>query len=96
MRERKEVVKGLSKRKVILVRLRNESAFLTKDTLISIVFKGLKDVPRTINAEMEQAFRSIHKSAILPVSVPPGTHSAEITYYTSNPDNDLQQLSVVR
>jgi hypothetical protein len=86
VREQKKILKGLKNCNVILVRLKRESSFSTKTTGIKIVFHGLYEKKVAFLAEMEHFFKQIGNSSVLPVALPRGTESAEITFSTNGFD----------
>jgi hypothetical protein len=86
VQDRKKILKGLKNCSVILVRLKEGGSFSTKTTGIKIVFQGIHDKKVAFLAEMEHFFKQIGNSSVLPIALPRGTESAEITFSTSGFD----------
>lgn len=86
VQERKKILKGLKNCSVILVRLKQGSSFSTKTTAIKIIFQGIHDKKVAFLAEMEHFFKQIGNSSVLPITLPRGTESAEITFSTNGFD----------
>lgn len=94
VKEKKKILKGLKNCRVILVRLKAGSSFSKKTTGIKIVFKGLQEKQVAFFAELEHFFTQIGNSSVLPIALPHGTESAEISFSTNSPDHDLNSLMV--
>lgn len=95
MREMRRILTELSEKRTMLIFLKDGSSISSKTTKVSIKYKGVEDSSVQFFAEVVHFYQRVRVPSILPILIPKGAESAEITFRTNMLEYDLNLLGVV-